>query len=274
MVGRMVGGQVTPKECRRKNNKGVGYMKVTKTHIRLIGYTGSSIALYALAMFIITCVFGVRQYDLQVDDRIVHPLNARLLSDIQTLPCGLRVAPNISAQKILDQYPWIASISLRRMPNNVMRTQVTIEEPSVKVNTTIITEHLRVLPESTFMPASIAQIPALSVTFPNNVHNEIPSVFISHAKTLTDERFHSYAITWIDEYQARLTDKEQPHFTILFNAYSIPDASMFAYCRSIKRQLEERGSFSGRYKGTRWVADVRFDRQIIVFSEDKGVTRG
>lgn len=249
-------------------------MKVTKKQVRIIGYVGLSAASYAVIMVILTNVFGIEHYTVAVDHRIVPDLNAQLTTLIETLPCGLSVAPDISAKKIQDQFPWINSLSFYRIPTKKMVVNVAIEEPQVKINSTIITERLRVLPAATFIPASIAALPTLAVTFPNNPLNQIPQQFVPHAKMFASEQFAPYALTWIDEYHARLIDKEQPLFTILFNAYAIPDAAMFAHCASIKKQLEARGSFAGRQKGTHWVADVRFERQVIVFSEKGGLTHG
>ncbi len=249
-------------------------MKITKKHIRLVGYVGLCGATYALAMFIGNGLFGVERYALRVDDRIVTSLNAELAAHVQNFTCGLRVRPDISAQEIQKQFPWIQSVSFHRIPTKEMRVAVIADDPQIKVNTGVITHHLRVLPAVTFTVTALSQIPTLEVKFPHAERHEIPDSFVPHAKTLTDQRFSAYTITWIDEYCARLTDAEQPHFSILFNAYSIPDEAMFAHCLSIKQQLEERGSFAGRNKGTRWVADVRFERQVIVFSEKGGIAHG
>lgn len=248
-------------------------MKVTKKHIRLVGYVGLCGASYALTMFIMGSIFGVQSYHLKIDDRIVPSLNAQLAAHIQTLPSGVRVAPDLSAQAIQKQFPWVKSVSLFRIPTKIMQVAVAVDEPQVKINAFIITDHLRVLPVSTFIPSALSALPSLQVTF-LNAESNIPPAFIPHAQTFTDERFSPYTLTWIDEFQARLTDKEQPQFTILFNAHSIPDTAMFAHCSSIKKLLEERGSFAGRHKGTRWVADVRFERQVILFSEKGGITHG
>lgn len=249
-------------------------MKITKKHIRFFMYAGLGVASYGLTMAIISSMFGIRQYDLKVDDRIVPNLNAQLFAYIQNLPCGMRVTPDVSAQEIQKQFPWIQSVSFFRIPTKTMQIAVTVGEPQVKVNAAVVTDQLRMLPASTFVPTALSQVPVLHVDFHNVNRAEIPQAFIPHAKTFTDERFKQYNISWIDEYRARLIDKEYPQFAILFNAHSIPDAAMFAHCALIKKQLEERGSFAGRQKETRWVADVRFDRQVIVFSEKGGIAHG
>lgn len=245
-------------------------MKVTKTHARLLGYAGLSVASYAVVMVMLGAVFGIRRYDLKVDERINPALNTQLSDQVQGLPCGLYVQPAVSAQNIQQQFPWIQSVSFFRVPTKEMRVAVTVDEPQVIVNGAVITEHARVLPASTFVPKALSQVPMLQIKFRNAYLAEIPESFISHAKTFTQEQFKPYTLSWVDAYSARLTDKEQPLFTILFNTQTIPDATMFAHCASIKQKLQERGSFTGRYKGVRWVADIRFDRQVIVFSENKG----
>lgn len=249
-------------------------MKVTKTHARLIGYTGLSALSYALVVLVITYLFGVKQYALRTDDRIIPELNEQLAVHVKSLPLGIRAWPERKAQEIQKQFPWIKSISFFRTPTQTMQVAVVIDEPILKVNEAILTRS-QVFPASTFTQAQIAALPTLAVYFPSITDRaEIPAAFIPHAQTLAGELFAPYAITWIDEYTARLVDKEQPNFVIQCNAQTIPNAKMLAYCASIKKLLQERGSFEGRKKHARWIADIRFERQVILFSEDKGVTRG
>jgi hypothetical protein len=249
-------------------------MKVTKIHARLIGYTGLSALSYALIVLTLTYLFAIKRYELRVDDRIVPALNEQLATHVKSLPLGIRVWPEHKAQEIQKQFPWIKSVSFFRTPAQTMRVSVVIDEPVIKVNEAILTKS-RVFPASTFTQTQIAALPTLSVHFPIATDRaDIPPAFIPHAQTFATELFAPYSITWFDAYTARLTDKEQPNFVIQFNAQSIPDAKMFAHCATIKKLLQERGSFEGRKKQTRWIADIRFERQLILFSEDKGVTRG
>lgn len=249
-------------------------MKVTKTHIRLIGYTGLSALLYALIVLTLTYLFAIKRYELRVDHRIVPELNEQLSAHVKSLPLGIRSWSALKAQDIQKQFPWIKSVSFFRVPNQTMRVAVAIDEPVIKVNEAILTSS-QVFPASTFTQIQIVGLPTLNVDFPSATDRaEIPSAFIPHAKTFSSELFAPYAITWIDEYTARLIDKEQPNFVIQFNAQKIPDAALFSHCASIKKILQERGSFEGRKKQARWIADIRFERQVILFSENKGVARG
>jgi len=250
-------------------------MKITKTHIRLIGYTGLSAAMYALVVLLIGTVFGVQRYDLHVDGRIIPAINDELAAHVKSLPHGIRVGPDVSAQTIQKQFPWIHSLSFSRMATQTMYVAVTIDEPRIKVNEAIITDQSRVISASTYMLFGIAALPTLKINFPAITDlDEIPDSFIPHAQLFIDARFAPYTVSWIDEYSARLTDIEQPNFTILFNAHAIPDAAMFTHCSTIKQILKERGSFEGRHKGTHWIADVRFERQVIVYSEKGGIAHG
>lgn len=249
-------------------------MKVTKTHARLVGYAGVSALAYALIVLTLTYLFAIKRYELRVDDRIVPELNEQLNAHVKSLPLGIRIWPEHKAEEIQKQFPWIKSVSFFRTPMQTMHVAVAIDEPVIKVNEAILT-HSQVFPASTFTQAQIAALPTLSVHFPSITDRaEIPLAFIPHAQTFATEPFAPYTLTWIDQYTARLIDKEQPHFAIQFNAQTIPDAKLFAHCASIKKLLQERGSFEGRKKQARWIADIRFERQVILFSEDKGVTRG
>lgn len=249
-------------------------MKITKTHARFLGYACLSALFYALTVLTLTYFFAIKRYELRVDDRIVSELNDQLNLFVKSFPLGIRSFPALKAQEIKKQFPWIQSVSFFRTPTQTMRVAVAIDEPIIKVNEAVLTQS-HVFPSSTFTHAQIAALPLLSVDFPAVTDRaEIPSTFIPYAKTFLNELFAPYAITWIDQYTARLIDKEQPNFIIQFNTEKIPDAKLFTYCASIKKLLEERGSFEGRKKQTRWIADIRFERQVILFSENKGGARG
>lgn len=247
-------------------------MKITKKHIRVAGYVSTGMASCAILILCVVRVFGVCEYTVLVDRRVAPTARIALAAYMQALPRGVRVAQRDAVREIKELFPWVHSVSMRRLPSNVMSVRVAAAEPIVKVNDIVITQTQRIIPADIFDADGITHIPHSTVIFEQD--GQLPELFIPHAKTLASNLFSSYSLTWIDEYQARLTDTEQPRFVILFNAYSIPDASMLAHCASIKKQLEERGSFGGRHKTTRWVADIRFDHQVVVFSEKGGMRHG
>lgn len=69
-----------------------------------------------------------------------------------------------------------------------------------------------------------------------------------------------------------LVDKQEPRFAILFHGSHIPNEKVIAMCTKLKGTLDARGALVAQAK-TGWVADVRFENQIVLF-ENAGGSHG
>jgi hypothetical protein len=67
-----------------------------------------------------------------------------------------------------------------------------------------------------------------------------------------------------------LVEKQQPRFAILFHGSQIPQEKMIAMCTKLKGTLEVRGAFANP-TDPGWIADVRFENQIVLFRNAGGV---
>lgn len=66
-----------------------------------------------------------------------------------------------------------------------------------------------------------------------------------------------------------LVDKQEQRFAILFHGTKIPDEKVIATCDKLKGTLDARGVFTAA-DTLSWVADVRFENQIVLFRNAGG----
>ena len=81
--------------------------------------------------------------------------------------------------------------------------------------------------------------------------------------------FRKYHVSCCDKVCWSLEDKQQKKFLIFFNGMKMPDDTVIYSCNKIKGTLDARGVFTGRCAHA-WVADVRFEDQIILFRKIGG----
>ena len=78
-----------------------------------------------------------------------------------------------------------------------------------------------------------------------------------------DNLFEHFSVTWVDASNIVLTDKSCSYFCLRTHAYCILDQSVIEECFQLRDELKTQA----RPKATVWVADVRFDNQIILYGQ-------
>lgn len=89
---------------------------------------------------------------------------------------------------------------------------------------------------------------------------------------LLNPLFQRYTITWQTDQVALLCDKKEPWFTIVCSADSIPHEEVLIHCEQLKQKIATQNVKN--ISNARWIADVRFSNQIVVYNEKKGATYG
>lgn len=67
-----------------------------------------------------------------------------------------------------------------------------------------------------------------------------------------------------------LVDKREQRFAVLFHGSHIPDKKILARCAKLKGTLDARGAFAPTARRS-WIADVRFENQIVLFENAGGI---
>jgi hypothetical protein len=96
----------------------------------------------------------------------------------------------------------------------------------------------------------------------------LPELFQT-ACAIPSTLFQQYNVSCRDQGSWLLNDKKEQRFAILFHGTKIPDEKVIATCNKLKGTLDTRGALTTASKNS-WVADVRFENQIVLFRNAGG----
>ena len=128
-------------------------------------------------------------------------------------------------------------------------------------------------PISFFSQEKMAQLQNISfdgVPTPKNLER-----IIRFFELLTDPILQDFSIRWIDKHAIWLDQKQGLDLSLLVGYEHVPTLQDIAQCRQLRGQIVDKPCKDKRGKPCKnkmtWVCDLRFDRQIVLFSTNKGV---
>ena len=138
-----------------------------------------------------------------------------------------------------------------------MHVKVVSHKPHVLVNGTII-----ITKDGTSVPPELF---AQSVRFGrlDGVEQVSHGRVIKFIRSLADSVLNQFDVSWKNSTYIVYTDKQHPLFALVSTVAYPPNGLQLAGCQKIKRWLAAQGNFNDTSDAT-WIADVRFDKQIIV----------
>lgn len=243
-------------------------MKMNAYHVRLGMYVGIVLMMCAIAGAVITVIFGVRRYSYACDSSISQTTHNAFTQQLRSLHHGWVHELPVLANSFKKQHLWIDTISLQRTSFNTIHATIAPDVPLARIRNKVITKHHRIIDDSVFAADLLEKIPTLHITF-NMFADHILLPFLDQVESWVTPHLLNYQIYWKDEYEVYLTEAQNTRFVILCNAQQIPTQALLDACASLKAMLDERGSFRGRTT-THWVADVRFEHQIVLYCQKGG----
>ncbi len=186
-----------------------------------------------------------------------------------------QVADNILP--IQQQFPFITSITIALLPNNIMQYTMDIANPCCIVNQELaFTKNNTLVSKHIFTPTSIQNLPTVLVDEVALQKDHGLLSFQQCVTALPSSLFTDYNVAWFNPMHVRLFDKTQPQFSIVFSVDRLPDARAITACTSIKHNLpspnKNRYKKKGQSNTSNWAADIRFNNQIVLYAEkgDRG----
>ncbi len=180
----------------------------------------------------------------------------------------------VVAHTLAEKFPSLKKVSCTKDGAKVVHIQCQSVQPFFCLNDThVLADADRVLEKECFSPESLSSLPIIEVVA---VSQGMP-VLSSQAKEgmhhISRELFDRYQMTWIDDTQIWLREKNSPSFSLVFHTNSLPDEKIMSECEKIKKEFESSGLISPQGK-KRWVADIRFANQIILSADTGGRFNG
>lgn len=168
-----------------------------------------------------------------------------------------------------QQFPWIQSIDLSFFSSGRAHVALIAYDPLCLINNTYVMISTGALLSKDFFEAtSINMLRSLSVVFGTEeavLSDECKRFIVDVPLAVLD----AYRCVWVDNNSVRLYDKQQPYFVIVCHPEGIPNDTIMRHCNALKQELIERCVF-GVPRAKTWVADIRFEGQIIVSQENRG----
>ncbi len=220
-----------------------------------------------------TFTFAVERYSLLIDKHFSESMHASIVAFLHERDDVKIMKPSDMFTCLRQQFPSIKSIAVDYNASKVLDITIKAAQPVLGLNDqNVLTENGCIVERHLFEKNYIASLNTVNVGDKALAEKQLSESFQEYVRCLPVHFFDQYKVSWLSEREVWLQDKNQKKFSLLCSAEVIPNKQMMDYADHIKESLMQRGAFA--QQGTRkWIADMRFANQIVVFS-GKGGPRG
>lgn len=167
-------------------------------------------------------------------------------------------------------FPVIDTVSIRYFSDGCAQIFFTAQKPSLLVNETmVVTANSSIIHRSFFKDENIMRcLPNIMVEDDIEYCDDVSS-FLAFASKLPSDFFNSYQLYWKNKNSISFTLKNRKDCVILWRA----DLPVCIDTLKLAEKLFERAKDTDRNmlkKKMCWIADARFDHQIILYKEKRG----
>jgi len=182
--------------------------------------------------------------------------------------------PSNLLPRIEAQFSAIKSIVIDLQNPKILHFTIQPYTPLFIVNDEhVICEFGKMLGKQVFAQDVLAKLQNISfdgVPTPKHVER-----LIKFFGSLSDPILQDFSVRWIDKHAIWLDQKQGQDLSLLVGYDTVPTWQDVAQCRSLRGQISEKPCKDKRGRPCKnnvtWVCDLRFDRQIVLFSTNKGV---
>ena len=129
------------------------------------------------------------------------------------------------------------------------------------------------VPASVFTQESLDNISLCTVCANDKLGALSDQNFIACIDKIPDNLTRQYNILFTDAYDINLQDHEKTYFLIRSSVDKLNDDTLYVQCEKIKKSFCHAGLLSPSDK-TFWIADVRFDNQIVLYQQKEELWYG
>ncbi|HZW60956.1 MAG TPA: hypothetical protein VFF04_01910 [Candidatus Babeliales bacterium] len=249
-------------------------MRLSRQGIRMIGLLALIGGALVGFICVVSLVFGVKRYSFSIDPLFSDVTRRAIIEYIEESESFKNSSSFERFAFLQDRFPAIKSLKTELIAPNVLHCEVSATPPVIKINDTLILTDsgLVVLPE-TFASYRLENLYGIQVNEAPLFTHKVSSTMLECIKKISPSLYSRFSISWISEFHVRFDDKLNPSFSILCAAQSIPNEQMLRYCEQLLQTNTRQGT-NGCKVPKHWIADVRFSKQIILFTEKGGVGYG
>lgn len=214
--------------------------------------------------------FDIKQYSFLFDSSFSEQTCADIKNYIEQNRSFKNTSLSSFNTRIKQEFPHIDSIITEQCAPGIAHVSVRSIRPQVRLNDSrILSCAGQPFLQELFAPRLVAALPkVLCAGLTDN--NDVPVGLQRVGHCLVRSTLDRYDLVWRSDQVALFHDKKDPWFTIICSADSMPTNRLLLQCEQLKNQLIE----SKKIAKNRWVADVRFSNQIVIYSENRGAEYG
>ena len=225
--------------------------------------SAASFSLYQLG----TAVFCAKTFSFCLDSRLSFPMQEAIKSAVHQT--GIVSLPDLAAcvQKVCL---FVASVAVQRSACNVLKVSCTVHAPALCLaDHSVMVANGSVADRSAFGAEALNDIP---VIYGLSRYTTPSSAFTQWILGLDHEVFDAYRITWADDYEIYLHDKQDEQKKIICSVANRVTQGVREQCRQIIQ--EKQTVVHGTAHRAPYTADIRFEKQIVICSHAGGVYHG
>ncbi len=172
-------------------------------------------------------------------------------------------------KNVQQAFPFVHDISCEKKASGVTLYAVHSKKPFMYVNDKfVLTRDGNLFSEQVFADDVVDVLPTLR-TLSDTISRIAPEI-TACMKRIPSEILKTHTITWIDAWHVLFDEKTDINFTILCTKNTLLNQKTIRYCERIQDDLTQKGLLGIR----QWVADVRFENQIILSTGTGGYCHG
>jgi len=212
-------------------------------------------------------IFSIDGFSCKIDNTISQAQACKIISFLHRQKDLKRWSLQNISEKIKTEFPFIQSVVSSRKASGILDLRLGAVVPIFFVNKMfVLVREGGLFENSFFSKQAIANLACVQVNLQDFTLADSCKKML---KKLPTSCFEQYDLVWESGTKSWLKDKKNNLFAIVFNDTCVVNEKILSACRRLKNNLQERGVFTVK-KPKRWVADVRFKDQIIVFSDRGG----
>jgi len=241
---------------------------------RFVGIVLIGLLFVSLVAHISSYLFFVEGYSCQIDKTISQDCSREIVGFINSNKTFRNLSLDSIALSLKNNFPIISEIEVFKSASGILKLKIQAKKPTFLINHEYVLSKngplidMRFFSEDILLGCRKVEIRNLNLkgTSFTQTKGGISDSCKNMINKLRVDVFDSYEVIWENTTKGWLIDKSQNKFAILFNDLHVPDIVILSACQDLKKRLESKGEFCRRHVG-RWIADVRFKDQIVLFKD-------
>ena len=238
-------------------------MKKTKKQIKNLIYI---LAVWFCCFNFVNVFTQNVRYVVDADNYLSEDAQRLIHSIIRDSNTNLKNPRNLY-QTLREKVPIVQDVTMAYFSPVLVNINLDLQRPELAINEKyVLTQEGSVVLASLLKQSTVALLPNVNMKNYSGQAADVPEGFCSCVKSMSHDVFHDYDVKWFDATKIELQDKNDHNFSIVASCAVLPDIKVLGACHKVKEK-ELAGKNVSRLQKQKWVADIRFDKQIVFSSK-------